>query len=191
MFSDADSGSLKLDQGVHIGDCLRLPDQRFDLNLVDERSRFCLRVRETHVSAFAKASGLALPTQVGTTRQDENALIMCLSPDEWLIIAASESKDLIKRKTDQFKSAPFSLVDVSHRNVAFTLRGEGAAAMVNVGCPLDLDLKAFPVGKCTRTIFERAEIILYRPAETEFHIEVWRSFAPYVLSVLSNGAQAQ
>jgi sarcosine oxidase subunit gamma len=36
------------------------------------------------------------------------------------------------------------------------------------------------VGMCTRTIFGKATIMLSRPAAITFHIDVWRSFAPYV-----------
>jgi sarcosine oxidase, subunit gamma len=39
-----------------------------------------------------------------------------------------------------------------------------------------------------RTIFEKAEIILWRTGEQSFHIEVWRSFAPYVLGHLEESS---
>ena len=53
-----------------------------------------------------------------------------------------------------------------------------AARALNAGCPLDLSLKAFPVGMATPTIFDKAETVLWRRAATTFHVEVWRSFAP-------------
>jgi sarcosine oxidase subunit gamma len=37
---------------------------------------------------------------------------------------------------------------------------------------------------CTRTIFGKAEIVLWRRGPRSFHIEVWRSFAPYLLACL-------
>jgi sarcosine oxidase subunit gamma len=43
-----------------------------------------------------------------------------------------------------------------------------------------LGLIAFPIGMCTRTLFGKAEIVLWRTGEAQFHIEVWRSFAGYV-----------
>jgi sarcosine oxidase subunit gamma len=49
---------------------------------------------------------------------------------------------------------------------------------------LDLGLSAFPIGMCTRTLFGKAEIVLWRTGEAQFHIEVWRSFAGYVWGVL-------
>ena len=42
----------------------------------------------------------------------------------------------------------------------------------------------FPVGMCTRTLFGKAEIVLWRMRADAWRIEVWRSFAPYVLGCL-------
>jgi sarcosine oxidase subunit gamma len=77
-----------------------------------------------------------------------------------------------------------SIVDVSDRNVGIAVNGPKAVDAINGFCPLDLDPSAFPVGMCTRTVFGKAEIVLWRTAADVFRIEVWRSFAPYVLGCL-------
>ena len=41
----------------------------------------------------------------------------------------------------------------------------------------------------TRTLYDKAEIVLWRRAETRFHIEVWRSFAPHVAASLGEAAK--
>jgi hypothetical protein len=51
-------------------------------------------------------------------------------------------------------------------------------------CPLPLDLTAFPVGMCTRTVFAKAEVVLWRTAPETFRLEVARSFARYVAAML-------
>ena len=51
------------------------------------------------------------------------------------------------------------------------------------------DLKAFPIGMATRTMFDKAEIVLWRRAATTFHVEVWRSFAPYLAGSLAEAAR--
>jgi sarcosine oxidase subunit gamma len=79
---------------------------------------------------------------------------------------------------------PHSLVDVSHRQIGLVIEGERAALILAAGCPLDLDIRAFPVGMCTRTLLGKAEIVLWRTAETSFHLEVARSFAPYMARFL-------
>jgi sarcosine oxidase subunit gamma len=44
-----------------------------------------------------------------------------------------------------------------------------------------LDPEAFPVGMCARTLFAKAEVILWRRSAEEYHLEVARSFSDYVL----------
>jgi sarcosine oxidase, subunit gamma len=61
--------------------------------------------------------------------------------------------------------------------------------LLNAGCPLDLDLSAFPVGMCTRTVLAKAEIVLWRTSQDVFHVEVWRSFADYVSRFLAEVAR--
>ena len=54
---------------------------------------------------------------------------------------------------------------------------------------LDLDPAAFPVGMATRTLFTKAEIVLWRQGADTFHVEVWRSFAPYLHGLLAEAAR--
>jgi sarcosine oxidase, subunit gamma len=53
---------------------------------------------------------------------------------------------------------------------------------------LDLDLAVFPVNACARTLFGKAEIVLWRCGDHQFRIEVWRSFAQYVADMLAEAA---
>jgi sarcosine oxidase subunit gamma len=73
--------------------------------------------------------------------------------------------------------------------VGLIAEGPAAARVLNAGCPLDLDLKAFPVGFAARTAFDKVEIVLWRRAETTFHVEVWRSFAPHLAASLAEAAR--
>jgi sarcosine oxidase subunit gamma len=78
-----------------------------------------------------------------------------------------------------------ALVDVSHRQFALEVSDVHAATMLNAGCPLNLDLTEFPVGMCTRTVFAKADVVLWRTRGDAFHLEVWRSFAAYVSGLLA------
>jgi sarcosine oxidase subunit gamma len=42
---------------------------------------------------------------------------------------------------------------------------------------------------CTRTVFAKAEIVLWRYADDSFRLEVWRSFAAYVSGVIAEAAR--
>lgn len=52
-----------------------------------------------------------------------------------------------------------------------------------------MDVSAFPVGMCTRTLLGKAEIVLWRTAPEVFRIEVWRSFAAYLSAFLEEAAR--
>ena len=120
-----------------------------------------------------------------------NRAALWLGPDEWLLIAAPENVSAIASQLAiALGNAPHSLVDVSHRNAAITVKGPQAAVLINHGCPLDLSFAAFPVGMCTRTLFEKAAIILWRIEQRTFQMEIERSFATYVWRMLADAREA-
>ena len=115
---------------------------------------------------------------------------MWLGPDEWLLIAdGADAADIRAMLESVLEGTAHSLVDISHRQIGLTASGPAAARVLNAGCPLDLDLTAFPVGFATRTLFDKVEIVLWRRAETTFHVEIWRSFAPFLAASLVEAAR--
>jgi len=111
-----------------------------------------------------------------------------LGPDEQLLLGP-DGRDFAAVLIPALRDMPHSLVDVSHRQTALEVSGPHATALLSVGCPLDLDLAACPVGMCTRTVLAKAEIVLWRTSEDVFHLEVWRSFAAYVSAFLAEAAR--
>jgi sarcosine oxidase subunit gamma len=131
-----------------------------------------------------------LPTRINSVGDFANGHALCLGPDEWLLLLPDGSG------APDFAVVPsvtsvFSVTDVSHRALAIGISGANAATLLQRGCPLDLSLPHFPVGKASRTIYDSVEIILWRTGETAFHLEVWRSFAPYIWTALTLAASHQ
>jgi sarcosine oxidase, subunit gamma len=115
-----------------------------------------------------------------------------LGPDEQLLVGPSADGPKMARWIEAaLEAVPHSLVDVSHRQSAIELRGPFAPVMLNTACPLDLDLDAAPVGFCTRTVFAKSEIVLWRRADSCFQVQTWRSFLPYVTGLLALAAAEQ
>jgi sarcosine oxidase subunit gamma len=111
-----------------------------------------------------------------------------LGPDEYLLIAsgaADAGPDAAAALEAAIGSVPHALVDVSHRQVAIDILGRHAEAILNGACPLNLDIADFPIGMCTRTVFAKADIVLWRTGAQRFHVEFWRSYADYVTGLLS------
>ena len=139
---------------------------------------------------LARPSARSCREQLGPAGEGEERAALWLGPDEWLLIAGSEEPDnLAFEIEDEIGAVLHSLVDVSHRQVGLVVKGALAARALSAGCPLDLRLTAFPVGMATRTIFDKAEIVLWRQGELEFRVEVGRSFAPYLVAALTEAAR--
>jgi sarcosine oxidase subunit gamma len=152
---------------------------------VPAATRFNLRARGAAVAAAGEAFGVALPLQACRAATHRDRAALWLGPDEFLLLAPNGETEAIAGAMEAaLAGQPHSLVDWSHRLAGLEIGGPAAATVLAEACPLDLDLAAFPVDMCTRTVFAKAEIILWRIAEDRFRVEVARSFAPYLRGFL-------
>jgi sarcosine oxidase subunit gamma len=153
-------------------------------------SRFILRGAPGALAAAGEAFGLSLPETACRAATDGNRAALWLGPDEQLLLAPDGEVDAIEASLARaLQGHAYSLVDVSHRQVGFSIHGPHAEWLLESQCPLPLNLRDFPAGMCTRTVFAKAEIVLWRPAEQVFRLEVWRSFSLYVVQLLHEVAR--
>lgn len=163
---------------------------RFSLADRPPASRFVFRGSEAARLACSTAFDADLPRQLGFAGVGDERAAFWLGPDEWLLIADGVDPEMMAADIEATLGAtPHSLVDVSHRQVGLDVGGAVAARALSAGCPLDLRLSAFPIGLASRTIFDKAEIILWRLEEAAFRVEVWRSFAAYLAAALIEAAR--
>lgn len=155
------------------------------LRLLPPSARFILRAPPRAIRSAGVALGIDVGQAACRASQGGTRAALWLGPDEYLILAPDDAAPALERLLESaLADGPHSLVDVSHRQCALEIRGPRVADILNSACPLDLDLGAFPVGMCTRTVFAKAEIVLWRTAADIFHLEVWRSFTDYVARFL-------
>jgi sarcosine oxidase subunit gamma len=147
------------------------------VTMLPDASRYILRGDPAAFSGF----GVALPVEACRAVTSPTLSALWLGPDEWLLLLPDGQALPL--------NAMASVVEVSDRQVGIEVAGEDAANAINAFNALDLHIETFPVGMCTRTIFGKAEIVLWRMAPEKFRIEVWRSFAPYVLGALAEAAR--
>lgn len=153
-------------------------------------ARFVLRARPAAQVAAGGVLGVSLPVVACRSAVAGSLAALWLGPDEWLLLAPeSDGPALSTSLGAALAGLPHSLVDVGHRQIGLVLEGPQAADLLSAGCPLDLDPEAFPVGMCTRTIFAKAEIVLWRTAPEVWHVEVWRSFAAYLRGLLEEAGR--
>ena len=153
---------------------------------VEEMQRISLRCDESAIAAAEKALACLLPRSPKTSASKGDRTALWLGPDEWLVIGHGSG---LEAAANNITNDLVSAVVVSHRNTAITVRGPKVEATLNSGCPLDLSITAFPVNACTRTVISKAEVVLWRKGEQEFHVECWRSFSDYVWKFLVDGAK--
>lgn len=156
-------------------------------------ARLVLRAGADAVDAVGAALGLALPVQaagvsaaVAADGSGAGRHALWLGPDEWLVIDGAGA-DLAAALSDV--TAPHSAVDISHRNTAILVEGAAAKDVLNAGCPLDLHETSFAVGTARRTVFGKAEIVLWRRGPAAFRVECWRSFADHVFMLLAEAGR--
>jgi sarcosine oxidase subunit gamma len=144
------------------------------------------QARERASGAWSAAfSEVACRASVAGTRAT-----LWLGPDEYLLLAPAEESAAIAADLERvLDGSPHALVDVSHRQTAMRISGPHAEALLSGACPLDLEAGEFPVNMCTRTVFAKADIVLWRTAADSFHLEVWRSFSDYVTAMLTEIAR--
>jgi sarcosine oxidase subunit gamma len=134
--------------------------------------------------------GVAFSAQACRAVLSASRATLWLGPDEYLLLdlaAGDDTQDydaFAKALAEALRDTPHALVDVSHRQFALEVSGAHAGKILSGACPLDLDESAFPIGMCTRTVFAKADIVLWRRHSDTFHLEVWRSFADYVGGLL-------
>ncbi len=172
-------------------DALALPDgPDFSLSEAPPVERFLFRGDENARAGCSRAFGVELPSRLGPAAETRDRAAIWLGPDEWLLMAGDVDPEVFPSGiVSALEGSPHSLVEVTHRQVGLVVGGAAASRALSAGCPLDLRERAFPVGFATRTLFDKAEIVLWRRAADSFHIEVWRSFAVYLVAALTEGAR--
>jgi len=160
------------------------------LRVLPSATRF---VFHGNAEARAKAStawGVPFAEQSCRATAAAERATLWLGPDEYLLWDGASGADpggaaaAAAAIEEALGELPHALVDISQRQIAFRLSGPHAADILSGGCPLDLNIEQFPVGACTRTVFAKADIVLWRTAPDTFHLEVWRSFGAYVSELL-------
>lgn len=149
--------------------------------------RLSLRARGD-LAPFDAALGAALPHAIGHRASANGTEIICLGPDEWTITAPAAHLAQIEAAFAAIYAAhPHSLVDISGREVTFEIEGPRAAELLTLGCPRDI--AAILPGEGRRTVFDGVTVVLWRDAADRFRMDVWHSFAPYVLALLETGCR--
>lgn len=152
-------------------------------------TRLVLRGGLEVLAVAADALGLRRSEAPCRAVHHDGRAALWLGPDERFLLGPADAAEKMSGRLQQaLARMPHSLVETSHAQTAFEVSGARAAVTLNTGCPLDLDEASFPVDMCTRTVFAKAQIVLWRTGPETFRIETGRSFAPYVTKIMALAA---
>ena len=161
------------------------PSDAVTLRLAEPAFRLNIRADTQTAATIGLAIGVLLGTAPCRAVIVRDRTALWLGPDEWLVLAPESETALMQ----QARSASGSVVDVSHAYAGIEVAGPRAAWCINAFNALDLDPHVFPPGACTRTVFGKVQIVLWRAEADMFRIEVARSFAPYVWQCLEEACR--
>jgi sarcosine oxidase, subunit gamma len=158
------------------------------LSLLPESPRYSLRIGPADIAAASDALGLKLPNRPGQRAAAGSRSALCLGPDEWVLYTDEADAPTVEAAFAAiYPATPHSLISISDRERTITLSGPQAAELLSTSCPRDLS--AIASGTGTRTVFDTVQIILLRDSETDFHIDVGRSYLPHVWALLERANQ--
>ncbi len=155
--------------------------RRLSIRVVQDCARFSLRIGLQEREAAGRILGVPLPARIGHLAFAGSRTTLCLGPDEWSILTPLADVEAIKQGFAGL-DVPHSLVDTSHRDVGIDLSGPATERALSAACTLDLC--NMPAGSVTRTILNKAQIVLVKHGPDYYRIEVWQSFAEHVWNLL-------
>jgi len=147
--------------------------------------------------AITHVLGRDLPTDVNTVSgMIDGIYTLCLGPDEWLIVTASNKEQKLYNELIQaLQQLHTSINLVGESRTVIRLSGLHARSVLAKGCSVDLHPRVFKPGQCAQTILARSDITLHHVAheantnDAIYDIIVFRSFAEYVWTWLEDAAR--
>ncbi|MGH3640438.1 MAG: sarcosine oxidase subunit gamma [Mycobacterium sp.] len=134
----------------------------------------------------------SLPTTPCTTIDGQDATVIWLGPQEWLVTSNSRGgEDLETRLRDRLTEHGGAAVDVSAQRTTVRLRGAHARDVLAKGCSLDLHPAEFGRGAAAQTMLGLAAVVLLPLSDdgTDYRILVRSSFAGYLAEWLLDAAE--
>lgn len=131
-------------------------------------------------AALDQASGVGLPAAVGqVTGSPGEVSVLWLGPDEFLVVAAADSHDLLAGLLDALGEHPGQVVDLSANRAIIEVRGSNAQQALEKGVPADLHPRSFPENWAITTTLGPVPVLLWRTAADAYWLLPGTSFAQY------------
>jgi sarcosine oxidase, subunit gamma len=123
------------------------------------------------------------PSRIGASLESGAARVLCLAPDEWLVV--STEPDAFEMVEDW---NGFVIADLTQGWETLELRGSSSRELLTKGCGLDWHPRSFPPGHCARTRFARIPLLILCTDSLRFELYVARSYSRYLQDWIADAA---
>ncbi|WP_156761261.1 sarcosine oxidase subunit gamma [Microbacterium karelineae] len=140
--------------------------------------------------ALSDATGVGLPAGVGDVAGDASGTAaLWLAPDEFLVIAEPDSRDLVAALWDALGDAPGQVTDLSANRTILEVAGPCARDALDKGVPADLHPRAFAPNMAITTTLSTVPVLVWRTAVDTYLVLPRASFAEHVAQWLMDAAR--
>ncbi len=141
------------------------------------------------VESVQNLLSVALPDRVGDISQGEHCSVICLGPDEWLVVETAGANTLLSASRDH---PNLKQIVVSDYYCGLDLSGDLATHVLQKVVAIDFDEPNVPVGTCVQTALHNVPVIIWRQADAcSYRIYVRWSLAEYVWDLLADLVQSE
>jgi sarcosine oxidase, subunit gamma len=128
------------------------------------------------VAAVREAFGRAPPLRPGTSGDHDGITVLCLAPDEWLVISETRASDLVVRLRAALAGCHAAVVDISCATATIGVSGRRSALLLRKICTIDLARQEVTGRRCWQTRIGPFAVLVDRRREG-FELHVARSYA--------------
>lgn len=138
--------------------------------------------------AITTVLGASVPTQPKQTVYTEQAVVLWLSPDEWLLVCAYQHKNqLLSSLQDALKGVYAQVVDNSGGFMLLRIQGDDASTVLRHISPYNV--MALQTGECVQTIAKKTTVVIAKVDDNDYAVVFRRSFADYLWRILQKTAK--
>jgi len=146
----------------------------------DQVNRAFVRLRIAMADADGAARALGLPLEPLTSRAGDPTALW-IAPDQWLITSSTVEADvLIERIENALRAFVHNATDASDALACFAVSGRDARGLLAMASGVDFDNRTFPTGRCVRTRFAKAAVVIHAVDTNRFELIFDRSAAHYL-----------
>jgi len=151
-----------------------------------------IELRATWTDAFASALerivGVRPPQKSPGVGTADELNVFWMGPDRWWLVGSDSQLPTVNELRQNLAAFGAAATEIGEAFAVLTLSGDRARDVLAKGCTIDLHPSVFQPVCVIQTNLAKAQVALYHPSATDFHIFVRRSFTEYLWTWLEDAS---